>query len=90
MELKGRKIAVLVENYFQELEVWYPLLRLREAGATVTTVGSDAGVTYKSKLGYPVKSDAAIDDGSVDDVDAIVVPGGWAPTTCAASRLSRN
>lgn len=79
MELKGRKIAVLVENYFQELEVWYPLLRLREAGATVTTVGSDAGVTYKSKLGYPVKSDAAIDDVSVDDFDAVVVPGGWAP-----------
>ncbi len=79
MELSRRRIAVLVENYYQELEVWYPILRLREAGAEVTAVGSEAGATYKSKLGYPVKAEAAVEDVSADDFDAVVVPGGWAP-----------
>jgi protease I len=79
MDLKGKKIAILVENYYQELEVWYPLLRLREAGAEVETVGPAAGDTYKSKLGYPVKAGRAIADASAADYDALVIPGGWAP-----------
>ena len=79
MELSGRRVAVLVENYYQELEVWYPILRLREAGAEVTAVGSEAGALYKSKLGYPVKAEAAVEDVSADDFDAVVAPGGWAP-----------
>lgn len=79
MELKGKKVAVLVENYYQELEVWYPLLRLREAGAKVETVGPEAGATYKSKLGYPVKADRAIKDVTASDYDGVVIPGGWSP-----------
>jgi protease I len=79
MNLNGRKVAVLVENYYQELEVWYPLLRLREAGAEVVTVGPEAGATYKSKLDNPVKADRAIADVSAADYDALVIPGGWAP-----------
>jgi len=39
MELRGKRVAILAENNYQELELWYPLLRLREAGATVTVVG---------------------------------------------------
>lgn len=79
MDPNSKKVALLVENYYQELEVWYPLLRLREAGATVETVGPASGETYKSKLGYPVKSDRAIGDVSAGDYDALVIPGGWAP-----------
>lgn len=79
MNLNNKKIALLVENYYQELEVWYPLLRLREAGAQVETVGPQAGETYKSKLGYPVRADRAIGGGSADEYDAAVIPGGWAP-----------
>jgi protease I len=79
MSLNGKKIALLVENYYKELEVWYPLLRLREAGAGVETVGPEAGATYKSKLGYPVKADRAIANTSAADYDALVIPGGWAP-----------
>ena len=78
-ELSGKRVAVLVDNYYQELEVWYPLLRMREAGAEVFTVGPEAGATYKSKLGYPVKADRAIADVGADDFDALVIPGGWAP-----------
>ena len=78
-ELSGKRVAVLVDNYYQELEVWYPLLRMREADAEVFTVGPEAGATYKSKLGYPVKADRAIADVGADDFDALVIPGGWAP-----------
>ncbi len=78
MELKGKHIAVLVENLYQELEVWYPVLRFREAGAKVTTVGS-GDKAYTSKYGYPVTADTSAEKVSADDFDGIVVPGGYAP-----------
>jgi protease I len=78
-ELDGKRAAVLVEQQYQEMEVWYPLYRLREAGCKVTLVGPEAGQTYPSKLGYPAKSDKAARDVSANDFDVIVVPGGFAP-----------
>src|SRR5205085_4439957 len=79
MELQGKRAAVLVEQMYQEMEVWYPIYRLREAGCKVTLVGPEAGETYPSKLGYPVKSDKAARDVKADDFDALVIPGGYAP-----------
>jgi protease I len=79
MELQGKRAAILVEQQYQELEVWYPLYRLREAGCTVTVVGPEAGVSYPSKLGYPAKSDKAAKDVTADDFDILVIPGGFAP-----------
>ena len=79
MELQGKRAAVLVEQQYQEMEVWYPVYRLREAGCTVTLVGPEAEKTYPSKLGYPAKSDKAARDVSADDFDALVIPGGFAP-----------
>ena len=79
MELQGARAAVLVEQQYQELEVWYPVYRLREAGCKVTLVGPEAGQTYPSKLGYPVKSDKAARDVPADDLDLLVIPGGYAP-----------
>ena len=78
-ELDGKRAAVLVEQQYQEMEVWYPVYRLREAGCKVTLVGPEAGQTYPSKLGYPAKSDRAARDVSADDFDLLVVPGGFAP-----------
>jgi protease I len=79
MELKGKTIALMVDQLYQELEVWYPLLRLKEAGANVVTIGAEAGKTYASKLGYPVKADKSYDEVRANDFDGIVVPGGFAP-----------
>jgi protease I len=78
-ELQGKRAAVLVEQMYQEMEVWYPVYRLREAGCRVTLVGPEAGHTYPSKLGYPAKSDKGIKDVSADDFDLVVIPGGFAP-----------
>jgi protease I len=79
MQLSGKKIAMLVDNVYQEMEVWYPLYRLREAGAEVITVGATAGATYTSKLGYPVNCDKSYDQVSASQFDGVVVPGGYAP-----------
>lgn len=79
MELKGVRACVLVEQQYQEMEVWYPIYRLREAGCKVTVVGPDAGVSYPSKLNYPCKADKAAKDVTADDFDVLVIPGGFAP-----------
>jgi protease I len=79
MELKSVRAAVLVEQQYQEMEVWYPIYRLREAGCKVTLVGPEGGTTYPSKLGYPAKSERSANDVSANDFDVLVVPGGFAP-----------
>ena len=79
MELKGKRIAILVDNVYQEMEVWYPLFRLQEAGAEVVTVGAIAGHTYTSKLGYPCKAEKSYDEVSAGEFDGVVIPGGYAP-----------
>lgn len=79
MELKGKRAAVLVEQQYQEMEVWYPVYRLREAGCQVTLVGPEAGKNYPSKLGYPAKSDKAAESVSANDFDILIIPGGYSP-----------
>jgi len=79
MSLDGKRVAVLVEDLYEDLELWYPVYRLREEGATVTLVGPEAGKTYASKHGYPAKADQSAQDTSAADFDAVVIPGGYAP-----------
>ncbi len=79
MLLQGKKIAILVENLYQELEVWYPLLRFTEEGAEVVVVGSGSAPEHTSKLGYPVRVDRRADQISAADLDAVIIPGGYAP-----------
>ena len=79
MELQGKRIALLVEADYQDMEVWYPKLRLTEAGAEVVTIGTSTGPDYKGKHGYPITVDTTASQVNVNDFDAIVIPGGWAP-----------
>jgi len=79
MSLSGKRIAILAEDNYQDLELWYPLLRLREAGAEVKVIGTGSAETYTSKHGYPVTVDATADEVKAADFDAIIVPGGYAP-----------
>jgi protease I len=79
MELQGKRFAVLVDNMYQEMEVWYPLYRFREAGAEVVTVGARAGATYTSKLGYPCVADKSYDEVTAAEFDGVIIPGGFAP-----------
>lgn len=79
MELKGKRVAVLVDQQYQEMEVWYPYYRLIEAGAEVHLIGAEKGKSYPSKVGYPATSDLSYDEVSASDYDGIVCPGGFAP-----------
>lgn len=79
MELEGKRIAVLAEDHYEDLELWYPLLRMREAGAEVTVIGMPGVESYSSKHGYPVRVDAVAADVSAEDFDGIIIPGGYAP-----------
>ena len=79
MELTGKRVAVLAEDFYEDLELWYPLLRLREAGAETFVVGTGTKEEYSSKYGHPVKVDLTADQVSAAEVNAIVVPGGYAP-----------
>lgn len=75
----ARHVVVLVEEQYQELEVWYPYYRAIEAGLRATLVGTGSKASYPSKCGYPCTVQAHIDQLNVDDCDAVVIPGGWAP-----------
>jgi len=79
LKLKGKKIIALIDHDFEDLELWYPVLRLREEGATVDIVGLEAKKEYIGKYGVPAVSDYSFGEINVDDYDAILVPGGWAP-----------
>ncbi|NUP88216.1 MAG: type 1 glutamine amidotransferase [Candidatus Sumerlaeia bacterium] len=81
-----KPIAVLAEDVYEDLEAWYPILRLREADHRVVVVGPKRGVTYRSKHGYPLVSDAAIDDVEPREFDGVIIPGGYAPDKMRRNR----
>lgn len=74
MELNGKHVVILADDRYEDMELWYPKLRLREAGAEVTVVGTGDEVFY-SEHGYPVKTDARLDQVHLVDYDAVIVPG---------------
>lgn len=77
--MSGRKVAILAEDLYEDLELWVPLFRLREAGFTPVIVGPEAGKTYASKHGYPARAEAAASAVRTADLAGVIVPGGYAP-----------
>ncbi len=73
------KVAILVEDQYQVLEVWYPYLRFREEGIGTVLVGTGRKKEYMSKEGYPALEELSIRNASLDDFDGVVIPGGYAP-----------
>jgi len=79
MRLQGKRIAILAENLYQEMELWVPYYRFKEEGAAVSIIGTGTAKSYTSKHGYPVAVDAAADEVKATQFDAVVIPGGFAP-----------
>ncbi len=80
MTLADKKIAVLAEDNYENLEAWYPILRLREAGVEVDVIGRDKGCEVcQSKEGYPLKIDHKAGEIDPAEYDGVIVPGGYAP-----------
>ena len=79
MKLQGKRVAILAENMYQEMELWVPYYRLREEGAEVKVVGAGGATSYASKHGYPVTIDVQAEQVKAVEFDAVIVPGGYAP-----------
>ena len=84
MGLEGKRVAILVEDDYQVHEFWYPYYRLQEAGAEVRVIGT--GKESYSSHGYPVTPNLNAADARVDDFDAVIIPGGYAPDKMRRSR----
>ena len=78
-ELKGKRALIFVGDAYEDLELWYPKLRLVEAGVETVVAGMASGATYRGKHGYPCVSDAAIAEMRPGDFHGVVIPGGWMP-----------
>lgn len=79
LPLTGKRILCFVGDIYEDLELWYPKLRLQEAGAEVVLAGPQAGQTYSGKNGYPCVSDSAISEMDAADFDGVICPGGFMP-----------
>jgi len=77
--LAGRRAAVMVGPMFEDSEALYPLYRLREAGAAVGVIGSEAGATVEGKKGHELEIEQAASDLAPDDLDLLVIAGGYGP-----------
>ena len=76
--LAGMRIAVLVAEGVEDLEYWVTVMRLREAGATVTSIGMSLD-PVRGKNGLEARADRVAADVDAAEVDGLVIPGGWAP-----------
>jgi protease I len=80
MSLKGKRVAILVEQDFEDAELTEPLKAMRDAGAQIFIVGSGSQTSYQGKRGKAtIKVDIDADKVRAEDFDAIIIPGGYAP-----------
>ncbi len=74
-----RSILIFVHEIYEDLELWYPKIRLEEAGFKTLVAGPEAGKVYIGKHGYPCKSDITFDQIQPTKFAGLVIPGGFAP-----------
>ncbi|AWB45197.1 protease [Paenibacillus sp. CAA11] len=79
MRLFGKRVIALVDEEFEDLELWYPVYRVREEGAEVILAGAEKGKKYIGKYGVPAVAEVSYEELRSSDFDGILVPGGWAP-----------
>lgn len=79
MNLKNQRILAFVDEEFEDLEMWYPVIRLREEEARVDIVGPKSNTLYHGKYGVPIKTDFAFNEVQAEDYLGLYIPGGWAP-----------
>lgn len=77
--LQDRKVVVLLDEGFEDLEFWVTVMRLREEGAAVTIAGTKPGTAVRGKHSLEATADVDVATVDVGDIDAVVAPGGWAP-----------
>jgi protease I len=78
MKLDGKRVVVLVAEGFEDLEYWVTVMRLREEGAEVISVGPDLEPVH-GKNALSAQADARVSDVDASELDGVVIPGGWAP-----------
>jgi deglycase len=78
MSLEGKTILFFAGPLYEDLELWYPKIRLEEEGAR-TVVAGTGEKTYQGKRGYPLTVDTSVDQIEAPDFDGLVIPGGYAP-----------
>ncbi|MBD3229128.1 MAG: DJ-1/PfpI/YhbO family deglycase/protease [Candidatus Lokiarchaeota archaeon] len=79
MSLSGKKLIILVEKLYEDLELWFPYYYLKGEGAHINIVSPESNITYKGKNGYPVTSDLGVFQVNLDNIDGLLIPGGFAP-----------
>ena len=91
MQLKEKRIAILAADNYEDLELWYPYYRMKEAEAEVKIVGTSSSADIvQSKHGYPAKIDLTADKADAEEFDAVIVPGGWAPDRLRRCKATLN
>ena len=80
------RVLILVEHAYEDLELWYPKLRLAEEGMEVVVAGPEK-TAYSGKNGYPCRADRTLNEVRAVDFDALVIPGGWAPDRLRRSQV---
>jgi protease I len=78
MSLQGKTILFFAGPLYEDLELWYPKIRLEEEGAS-TVVAGTGEKTYQGKRGYPLTVDTSVEEIEADEFDGLVIPGGYAP-----------
>jgi protease I len=93
MSLKGKTVLFFAGPLYEDLELWYPKIRLEEEGAS-TLVAGTGEKTYQGKRGYPLTVDTSVDEIEAAEFDGLVIPGGYAPDIMRRSqkllRLTRE